>query len=89
MSVSKKEIERRTGNNPYAFCYPNYLFNKEIRNLVKEAGYHISVCGGGFNFKSIDEMALRRIMIHEEITSSQVLFACWISGIFHFFRIVN
>ena len=58
-------------------------------NLLKEAGYLISVCGGGFNFKSIDKMALRRIMIHEEITSSKTLFACWISGIFHFFHLIK
>ena len=64
------------------FCYPNGNYNAKTAKLVKEMGYHLAVTTeNGWNDGKADLFRLRRIGIHEDITSTKALFGCRITGI--------
>lgn len=65
------------------FCYPNGNFNESIVKAVAEAGYSLAVTTeSGWNGKDADLHALKRIPVHEDMTSTNALFACRLAGIF-------
>ena len=64
------------------FCYPNGNYNEKIAGMVKEAGYHLAVTTeNGWNNSKIDPFRLRRIGIHQDMTSSKAMFGCRVTGI--------
>ena len=87
--ISKRQIEDHLCSNVSGFCYPSNLYNDKIVQLVRQAGYQYAVCGKGFNFNEIDRYRIKRILIHEGITSNKAMFACWISGIFHYLKLIR
>jgi peptidoglycan/xylan/chitin deacetylase (PgdA/CDA1 family) len=65
------------------FCYPNGNFNDKIARMVKEAGYTVAVTTkNGWNNAESDPFTLRRIGIHQDMTSTKAMFGCRIAGIF-------
>ena len=63
------------------FCYPNGNYTREIAEMVCSAGYHLAVTTKkGWNQCDADRFTLRRIGIHQDMTSTVPLFACRISG---------
>ena len=50
---------------------------------VKEAGYDMAVTTNkGWNSSNSDPFTLKRIGIHNDMTSTEAMFACRIAGIF-------
>lgn len=65
------------------FCYPNGNFDHNIAMLVKDAGYSLAVStNSGWIGKKDDLFALKRIPVHDDITSTVALFACRLATIF-------
>jgi peptidoglycan/xylan/chitin deacetylase (PgdA/CDA1 family) len=65
------------------FCYPNGNFDARIANLVEKSGYHMAVTTKpGWNSWDSPLFSLRRIGIHQDMTSTDAMFGCRIAGIF-------
>lgn len=65
------------------FCYPNGNYNQKIAKMVKEAGYSLAVTTEkGWNTVGSNPFKLKRIPIHQDMTSSDAMFGCRITGIF-------
>ncbi len=65
-----------------SFCYPNGASSKRLAELVREAGYQMAVTTQrGWNGPEADPYALRRIGIHEDMTSTQPMFAARLAGL--------
>ena len=63
------------------FCYPNGNYTREIAEMVRSAGYHAAVTTKkGWNQFDDDRFMLKRIGIHQDMTSSVPLFAARIAG---------
>jgi peptidoglycan/xylan/chitin deacetylase (PgdA/CDA1 family) len=74
-------IEKKVNSKDfYAFCYPNGVFNDSIVEIVKSAGYDAAVTTEkGWNNLNCDLYKLKRIGIHDDVTSSKAKFSCRIS----------
>lgn len=85
---SKKIIEEKTGKKVHLFSYPNGDYNSELKKLVQEAGYRcaVTIKGCEEKEKEPDLFALRRIGVHEDISTdlkgkfSKALFVFNING---------
>ena len=65
------------------FCYPHGNYNENIAGMVKEAGYSLAVSTkNGWNNAEPDLFTLRRIGIHQDMTSTKAMFGCRIAGIY-------
>ncbi|MBE9572725.1 MAG: polysaccharide deacetylase family protein, partial [Proteobacteria bacterium] len=65
------------------FSYPNGNYNQRIAKLVKDADYGLAVTTEyGWNHNESDPFALRRVSIHQDMTSTQAMFGCRLVGIF-------
>ncbi|WP_162458844.1 polysaccharide deacetylase family protein [Desulfosarcina ovata] len=65
------------------FCYPNGNYDEQILQMVKKAGYHLAVTTEkGWNRIGSNCFKLKRIGIHQDITSTPAMFGCRIAGIF-------
>lgn len=63
-----------------SFCYPNGNYTREIADLVGASGYDLAVTTQkGWNHVTADKFTLKRIGIHEDISSTDALFACRIA----------
>lgn len=83
---SKKMLEDKLGVEVDTFCYVGGMFNPQIKDLVKEAGYKYAVSNSlGKRFSNQDVYAIKRIRISQ---SSDNLFIFWIklSGYYNSFR---
>ncbi len=61
--------------NSISFCYPNGNYNKVISKAVQKAGYHLAVSTDfGWNDKAANRFALRRIGVHQDVSSTIPLF---------------
>ncbi|HDO30668.1 MAG TPA: hypothetical protein ENG79_06395 [Desulfobacteraceae bacterium] len=81
---SRKELLQRkvVDSSCVSFCYPNGNHTKEIAAMVRSAGYHLAVTTKkGWNHADADKFTLKRIGIHEDMTSTPALFACRIAGL--------
>jgi peptidoglycan/xylan/chitin deacetylase (PgdA/CDA1 family) len=57
------------------FCYPNGDYTTQIAQLVKEAGYSCAVTTRkGWNDSSSDSYSLKRINMHQDVSSTKGLF---------------
>jgi len=64
------------------FSYPNGNYNARIAELVRDAGYSLAVTTEkGWNDRS-DPYALRRVAVHQDMTSTRAMLGCRILGIF-------
>ena len=64
------------------FCYPSGVYDRHIKKMVAEAGYNVAVSTQkGWNTKKSDLFALKRIGIHDDMTSTEAMFACKIAGL--------
>lgn len=64
------------------FCYPNGNHNENIVRQVRQAGYHMAVTTrNGWSEKGSDPFTLKRIGIHNDMTSTEAMFACKIAKI--------
>ncbi len=81
---SRKELLQRNvvDRSCISFCYPNGNHTKEIAAMVRSSGYHLAVTTRkGWNHADADKFTLKRIGIHEDMTSIPALFACRIAGL--------
>jgi peptidoglycan/xylan/chitin deacetylase (PgdA/CDA1 family) len=84
----RRSLERIVGEglaeaSSVTFCYPNGGFDGRIARLVREAGYRLAVTTErGWNGPETDPYALRRISVHQDMTSSGPMLGCRILGIF-------
>jgi peptidoglycan/xylan/chitin deacetylase (PgdA/CDA1 family) len=66
-----------------SFCYPSGVYDENIEKMVKDAGYDIAVSTQkGWNSLKDHRFTLRRIGIHQDMTSTPAMFACKIAGTF-------
>jgi peptidoglycan/xylan/chitin deacetylase (PgdA/CDA1 family) len=64
------------------FCYPNGNHNNRIVSMVRNTGYNLAVTTkNGSNNPGSDPFTLRRIAIHQDMTSTEAMFGCKIVGI--------
>lgn len=71
ISSSKVSLERITGREVLAFCYPLGGYNKTIRDMVERSGYQVAVTTNKRNNgKGTDIYALPRV----KVTSSRSIF---------------
>ena len=81
---SREELLRRNlaDTSDISFCYPNGNYTKEIADMVCSSGYHLAVTTkNGWNHADADKFTLKRVGIHEDMTSTDALFACRIAGL--------
>lgn len=64
------------------FSYPNGNYTDRIAGMVKDAGYGLAITTeNGWNHSRSDPFALRRISIHQDMTSTEAMLGCRIVGI--------
>lgn len=65
------------------FCYPNGDYTNKIARKVENSGYALAVTTkNGWANPGSDPFTLRRIGIHQDMTSTEALFGCRLAGIF-------
>ncbi|MGH7773433.1 MAG: polysaccharide deacetylase family protein, partial [Candidatus Binatia bacterium] len=65
------------------FSYPNGNFSGRLSEIVREAGYHLAVTTRyGWNHWEENPYTLRRIAIHQDMASTEALFAARIVNLF-------
>ncbi len=68
-------------NGPIFFCYPNGNVNEELTAMVDDVGYTGAVTTRkGWNTWSTNRFLLNRIGLHNDISSTEAMFACHIAG---------
>jgi peptidoglycan/xylan/chitin deacetylase (PgdA/CDA1 family) len=82
MQSSVKTLQEKNINHVPVFCYPNGDYTKEIAGLAKSAGYSAAVTTrfGVENSPPQEMFELKRIGIHNDISSSIPLYAYRLSG---------
>ncbi len=92
LSEAREELERsmhqlkaKDLNFIPVFCYPNGNYNQEIQNTVSDCGYEAAVTTKfGFEGKKPDDyFGIKRIGVHNDISSTMPLFAFHLSGLRH------
>ncbi len=83
MQSSLETLRQKNINHVPVFCYPNGNYTKEIVELAKSAGYSAAVTTrfGVENGSPQRMFELKRIGIHNDITSTVPLFAFHLSGL--------
>ena len=72
-----------TDTNFISFCYPNGSFSERLSEMVREAGYHLAVTTQhGWHRRGANAYTIRRISVHQDITSTEAMFALRIANIF-------
>lgn len=71
LSGSKSAIETKLGIGVASFSYPNGNFDDEIKQGTQQAGYRCAVATAGKkdDVANIDRFALRRVTVHEGIST--------------------
>jgi len=65
------------------FCCPNGNYTERIADMVKKAGYSVAVTTRRlWNRRECDPYTLKRIGIHQDMASTESLFACRVANIF-------
>lgn len=63
------------------FCYPNGNHDHNLAKMVEVSGYSLAVTTkNGWNGFSDDPFTLKRVSVHQDMTSTQAMFAYRISG---------
>jgi hypothetical protein len=85
LEESKNTLAEKNVNvkNFFSFCYPSGIYNKEIVEIVEKTGYNLAVTTKqGWNNTTANLYTLRRIGLHQDMSSTKPMFACRIAGIF-------
>jgi peptidoglycan/xylan/chitin deacetylase (PgdA/CDA1 family) len=83
---SKELLSEKIGETVVMFSYPNGDYNVDLMRVVRESGYKIVVTTQrGFIDESDDLLTLRRVMIHNDITSTIPMLACVLTNKIPFF----
>jgi peptidoglycan/xylan/chitin deacetylase (PgdA/CDA1 family) len=65
------------------FCYPNGNYNDKIAGMVKDAGYTMALTTkNGWNKFEADPYTLKRIGMHQDVSSGKSLFLSRLTNIF-------
>lgn len=65
------------------FCYPNGNYDNVVIKIVEEAGYSVAVTTDrGWNNANTPRFTLKRVGIHQDISSTKELFGCRIANMF-------
>lgn len=92
LSEAREELERsiyllkeKNLNFTPVFCYPNGSYNQEIQDTVKDCGYEAAVTTRfGFEGEKPDDyFGIKRIGVHNDISSTIPLFSFHLSGLRH------
>ena len=76
---SRKTIQAITGQDVYAFAYPNGMWDEFAKEALAKNGYQIAfTVMPGKNDLTTDPLELRRITVNRG--SSQKIFAAWVDG---------
>ena len=79
---SRTELSTRLGQPVTAFCYPNGAYNPDIVRMVAEAGYQCAVTTKSGSLQCpARPFELNRILVHNDISSTQAMFACALAGL--------
>jgi len=79
---SKADLERELGCDIQAFSYPNGDWTPQIADAVKAEGFRVSFSTvRGFVSTGDDRFSLRRVNVHEDMTSSEPLFLARLVGL--------
>ncbi|MBA3014825.1 MAG: polysaccharide deacetylase family protein [Proteobacteria bacterium] len=85
LSLSKEKMIAEKvilAEEPLLFCYPNGNSNSDIAALVASAGYAGAVTTKeGWNGCCVNRFLLNRIGLHEDMSSTQAMFACRLAGL--------
>ena len=84
LDSSKGELISRKVADPdfIPFCYPNGSMDERIVKMVREAGYGAAVTTrSGWNLHRADPFILKRVGIHQDMTSTTAMFGCRIAGL--------
>lgn len=79
--ASKELIEQRMQIEVSLFSYPNGDFCEQSKSLVDEVYKGVCITKRGVNKSQNDIKMLKRISIHEAVTSSETDFFCRLSGV--------
>ncbi len=86
---SKKAIEDGLGEEVAMFCYPYGCFNREVRDMVEEAGYLGACCNApGRLWPDDDLFALKRVTMTYRM-KNRALIAAALSGYYVFVKEVR
>lgn len=84
LSLSKEKLIAEKvilPEDPLLFCYPNGNANSEIAAMVKDAGYAGAVTTKqGWNERGANRFLLNRVGLHEDMSSTQAMFASRLAG---------
>lgn len=65
------------------FSYPNGNYDNRVIKILKETGYHVAVTTeNGWNHPSTPRFNLKRVGIHQDISSTKAMFGCRIANLF-------
>lgn len=84
LDSSKSELLSRRAVDPdfIPFCYPNGSMDNRIVKMVREAGYGAAVTTmPGWNLHGADPFILKRVGIHQDMTSNAAMLGCRIVGL--------
>jgi peptidoglycan/xylan/chitin deacetylase (PgdA/CDA1 family) len=80
---SKDVLDARLGRPASTFSYPNGAWNPDLAREVKSTGYRLAfTTEPGYVSCDDDPLTLRRLNIHEDVTSSMPMFLARIVGLF-------
>ena len=74
VSGSKLELEALLGQRVELFCYPNGDYSEDAVDLVRRTYTGAVTTGSGWNYKAADPCRLRRVALHEGISSDEPSF---------------
>lgn len=82
IAESKSILEKMLRDDVYAFSYPNGNYNQEIVEFIKSSGYKIAfITEKGFVDLKDSPFTLKRINIHNDVTSNIPMFLSVILGL--------
>ncbi len=84
LANSRKRLVTEKAVDPafIPFSYPNGNYTDRIAKMVRDAGYDLAVTTeNGWNHNGSDLFALKRISIHQDMTSTEAMLGCRILGI--------
>lgn len=89
-AIPKRLIEQHLKTNPKAFAYPDGKWDWTVADQLQKAGYLCAFTNSFGYHRQGHSFAIPRINIHQDVTRSNALFACELSGIFYIIKnVVN